>query len=222
MDVRRRYSRGSVGRISYDVIFLRAILGAVYPSAWPLPVVAVGLALGSAQDAGVIRGRLAAYASGFVVAYLLLHLYGTPVADWLQRHQAVGALSLAFVLMFEGLFLLGVQNVWARLRGRSPGQDPASDATTSAILGILMPFEVSLGLSGPALQSAAKLGDAGLTWPAADAVLAVALGGAVTVLALGFAARRLASRAPSASRVLTRAVGGVFAAVAVLIALGMA
>jgi hypothetical protein len=222
MYVLRRYTRGSVDRISYDVVFLRAIVGAVYPSAWPLPVVAIGLSIGGAQDPKVVRGRLAAYVSGFVVAYLLLHLYGTPVADWLQRHEAVGALSLAFVLMFEGLFLLGVQNVWARLRGRSPGQDPASDATTSAILGILMPFEVSLGLIGPALQNAAKLGDAGSVGPAAAAVAAVAVGAAVTLVVLGLAAQALASRAPAASKGITRGVGGAFAVIAVLIALGMA
>lgn len=210
---------GSVDRISFDLVFLQGLLGAVSPCAWPLPVAAIVLALAGGKGQAVVRNRLLAYAAGFVVAFTLLHLYGTPLAAWLERHRLVGALALAFLLAYEGLFLFGVKNIWARLRAGRPGADPASDATTAAILGLLMPFAVTLCTTADALSGAASLGDAGAVPAAAAVVLAAALGAALALLALGHVAYLL-SRAVGRPALLVRIAGAVLVVMAVLIALG--
>ncbi|MDA8345504.1 MAG: hypothetical protein M0Z66_08470 [Thermaerobacter sp.] len=212
---------GSVDGISYDVVFLRAILGSVYPCTWPLPVVAIGLAVAGGQGATVSRNRLIAYAIGFVIAFTLLHLYGTPVANWLERHRMVGELALAFLLIFEGLFLLGVQNVWARLRGKRPGEDPASDATTATLLGLGMPFATTLCLSTAALAGASALGDAGNVGAAAAVILIIAVGTALGLLLVGHLAYLVWRRLPPAT-IIPRIAGGAFVILAILIVLGRA
>lgn len=207
--------------ISYDVVFLRAILGAVYPCAWPLAAGAIGLAVAGGNGQKIARNRLLAFAAGFLVAFVLLHLYGTPVSNWLQRHRMVGELAVSFVLMFEGLFLLGVQNVWARLRGRSPGEDPVSDATTSALLGLGMPFAVNLCLIAPSLSAASALGDAGQVLAGGLVVLVAGIGTALMLLGLGHLAYLLVRRlGPSRSPSLVAGAG--FVLLSILIVLGLA
>ncbi len=207
--------------ISYDVVFLHAILGAVSSCAWPLPVVAIGLAVAGGERQELARNRLIAYALGFAVAFVLLHLYGTAIESWIGRRRLVGELALAFLLTFEGLFLLGVQNIWARLRSRRPGEDPASDATTSALIGLGMPFATTLCFTASALSAASALGDAGSVGAAAILVAIIAIGAALAVLVVGHIAHLIWRRLGSPALV-TRLAGGAFVLIAILIVLGHA
>lgn len=190
-----------------------------YPCSWALPLVAIALsAAGSLAPQGA-RSRTLAYVLGFTVAFLIVHLYGTGLSQALAGRQPAIALAEALLLAFEGLFLLGVQSVWGRIRGRSPGNLPESDLLTAAVLGAGMAFAAPLCLSSAALMSAARLGSAGQAPAAFLITLTVALGSDVAVLAISHLAY-LGLRRLRKTPWISRAAGAALLVFAVLIAFG--
>lgn len=161
--------------VSYDVVFLQGALAPFYPSGWALLAVAAAVAAAGSTGRAAAAGRTLCFTIAFVIAYLLLHLYGTGVGAFLGQHRLPVAIGVAAVLLLEGLSVVGVNNLWAVVRGRGGTVPaPATDHVTAAVLGAGMAFAASLLANTQALARAAELGDAGR----------VALGASVTAAAV--------------------------------------
>ena len=162
--------------MSYDTIFLNAFLGIVYLCSWAVLVatLAVGSAGGTGQPA---RKRAIAFAGGFSLAYLVINLYGTPMSQYLLAHRFALAMGGAILILLEGIGLLGVPMLWARLRHR-PAEDKSDIDTTGAlVLGTASAVAGGLCGNAQAINAAQALGYSG-HWVAAAGVMSLATIGA--------------------------------------------
>ncbi len=177
----------------------------------------LALVAGAAPNAS--RGPALSYVFAYLVAFLLLHFYGTGLAATLQRHAGAAALALALVLALEGIYLLGVESLWSRLRRKGASEQPATDWLAGLLLGLGGAFALpSLGGSA-ALARAASLGDAGNVSGALLVTALVGFGVVVVLLVVGHVANLAVGRlAPSPW--LQRAAGLAMMLVAVALAAG--
>jgi cytochrome c biogenesis protein CcdA/thiol-disulfide isomerase/thioredoxin len=202
----------------YGVAFLAGVVTAISPCVLPvLPLVLAGSATGGPRRPyAVVAGLVASFTAFTLTAAALLSALGLP-AD-LLRNIAIG------VVLFVGLALLWpplgalVERPFQALGRRRPGQ-----ATDGFLLG------ASLGLlftpcAGPVIAAIAALAATErLSVAAVSVTLAYALGAGAVLLGFAVAARRglqlraLWRRAPR----IRQALGGVVAAVAVLMAFGL-
>ena len=175
----------------------------------------LALIAGAAPGRG--RGPALSYVFAFALAYFLLHLDGTGLGALLQRHTAAAALALALVLALEGVYLLGVESLWSRLRRTPTKEQPAADWLEGALLGLGAPFALT-GLGGAALARAAVLGDAGELGTAWLITVLTVIGAVVVLLVLGHVANLVLGRwrGPWPHR----AAGAAFLLVAAAIAAG--
>ena len=186
-------------------------------SAWPIWLLLLALVAGAAPDSR--RGAALAYVFAFLLAFLLLHLYGTALALVLVRHAGAAALALALVLAFEGIYLLGVESLWARLRRKATQTEPATDWLSAALIGLGAAFAM------PSLGGLAVLGRAGALGDAGDlggALLISALVGvaaSLVLLVLGHVANLLLMRL-GGGRWPRRGAGAAMLLVAVAVAAG--
>lgn len=164
------------------------------------------------------RGRGLSFAIALAVAYLLLHLYGTGVGDFLQQHRLPAAIAVAAVLALEGLSVIGVRSLWAKLRGRLQEDGGATDNVTAAVIGAGMAFAVSLLQNQAALARAAILADAGRIGPAIVIVATASFGSLVAVLLVLHLLQMLWRRIGHDTWRM-RGSGAVMALLAILIAL---
>ena len=171
--------------MSYDTIFLNAFLGIVYLCSWAVLVatLAVGSAGGTGQPA---RKRAIAFAGGFSLAYLVINLYGTPMSQYLLAHRFALAMGGAILILLEGIGLLGVPMLWARLRHR-PAEDK-SDIDTTGALALGAASAVAGGLCGnaQAINAAQALGYSGHPIAAAGVMSLAAIGSFLGITALLF------------------------------------
>lgn len=146
------------------------------------------LALVAGAAPGSSRGPALGYVFAFLLSFLLLHLYGTGLALTLGRHAAAASLALALLLALEGIYLLGVENLWRRLRRSAVKEQPSTDWLAAVLIGIGAAFAMpSLGGSG-ALARASALGDAGNLAGAFLVSALVGVGAALVLLVLGHVA----------------------------------
>ena len=88
--------------ISYDGVFLRALVGVLYLCA--LPVLAATLSVGAAGEIGrASRARALAFVGAFAATFVVLNLYGTSVSGYLITHRFAIALAGAVLMLLEGL-----------------------------------------------------------------------------------------------------------------------
>ena len=169
--------------MSYDTIFLNAFLGIVYLCSWAVLVaaLAVGAAGGTGQPA---RKRAIAFAGGFSLAYLVINLYGTPMSQYLLSHRFALAMGGAILIVLEGIGLLGVPMLWARLRHR-PAEDKSDIDTTGALL-LGTASAVAGGLCGnaQALNAAQALGYSGHPIAAAGVMSLATIGSFLGIIVL--------------------------------------
>ncbi len=187
-------SHGGWWRLSYDAVLLAGLSAIAMPAAWPLWLLLLALVAGAAP--GASRVPALSYVFAFLLAFLLMHLYGTPVALVLARHAAAASLALALLLALEGVYLLGVESLWSRLRRKASQEEPTTDWLAAVLIGLGAAFALpSLGGSA-ALGAASSLGDAGDVKGAFLVSALVGIGAALVLLVLGHVAnlvmRRLA------------------------------
>ena len=169
--------------MSYDTIFLNAFLGIVYLCAWAVLVaaLAVGAAGGTGQAA---RRRAVAFAGGFSLAYLVLNLYGTSISQYLLSHRFALAMGGAILIVLEGIGLLGVPMLWARLRHR-PAEDKSDIDTTGAlVLGAASAVAGGLCGNAQAINAAQALGYSGHPIAAAGVMSLAAIGSFLGIIVL--------------------------------------
>lgn len=158
--------------MSYDTMFLQAVVGIVYLCAWS--VLLAALAVGAAGEPGkAARRRALAFAGGFALTYLALNLYGTPVSSYLLAHRFALATGGAAMILFEGIALLGIPVLWARLRRRPVVDTSSVDITGAALVGVASSLAGGLCGNAQAITAAQALGYSG-KWVAAAGVMSLA------------------------------------------------
>lgn len=204
--------------VSYDAILVNGVLAPFYSSGWPLIVAGAAVAAAGSAEPRPARGRALSFAIALAVAYLLEHLYGTGIGNFLQQHRLPAAIAVAAVLLLEGLSVVGVQSLWAKLRGRTPDGGSSTDNVTAAVIGAGMAFAVSLLNNQAALSRAAVLADAGQLGAALVIVAIVSFGVLAAVLVVLHLMQMIWQRiGREAWRV--RGSGAVMVVLAILIAL---
>ncbi len=197
-------SHGGWWRLSYDAVLLAGLAAVASPSAWPLWLMLLALVAGASS--GASRGVALSYIFAFLLAFLLLHLYGTPVASVLARRAAAASLALALMLALEGVYLLGVESLWSRLRRKASREAPSTDWLAAVLIGLGVAFAMP-SLGGPAaLGAASSLGDAGDVAAAFGVSALLGIGAAALLLVLGHVAN-LVLRRPALGPWPRRAAG---------------
>jgi uncharacterized protein YjeT (DUF2065 family) len=178
--------------VSYDAVLVAGLVAAVLPSDWPLWLLLLALIAGSAP--GGSRVAALGYVLAFVFAFMLLHLYGTPLAVLLLRHAAAASLALALLLVFEGIYMLGIESLWSRLRRTGMSSEPATDWLAAVLIGLGAAFALP-SLGGKAvIARASALGAAGDVGGALLLMALVAVGAALVLLAIGHVANLVFAR----------------------------
>lgn len=175
---------------------MAGLVAVIQPTAWPLWLLLLALVAGAAP--GGTRGAAFSYIGAFVLAFALLHLYGTTLGIVLTRHAAAASLALALLLVLEGIYLLGVESLWSRLRRTPDRTEPATDWLAAVLIGLGAGFALP-SLGGPTvIARASALGASGDVGASLLMMVLVAAGAALVLLVLGHIAHLVFARlAPS-------------------------
>jgi amino acid transporter len=152
----------------------------------------LALIAGAAPNGG--RVPALSYIFAFLVAFLLLHLFGTNLSATLTRHAGAASLALALILAFEGIYLAGVESLWSRLRRRATLEQPATDWLAGLLLGLGSAFALPTLGGSAGLARAASLGDAGDVAGAFVLTALVGVGVVVVLLVVGHVANLILGR----------------------------